>query len=166
MSSDKVLVSSTQIAMSVGAVTGCLMLLSTILPLAQVLGICVFTGGIYYGVRLFRNRSGEFNYGQLFWTGLQTAFFTSVIMAFVVYVMAKVIEPSILTAYMEAIEKMLQASELPATIAEQTMQQARELISPVFLAFAVVFTYTLIGAIAALICSLILNKPNLQPNTR
>jgi hypothetical protein len=115
---------------------------------------------------LFRIRAEEFNYGQLFWTGLQTAFFTSIIMAFVVYVTAKVLNPSILTAYTEAIEKMLQASELPAEIAARTMEQARELISPVFLAFAVICTYTLLGAIAALICALILNKPNPQPTTR
>ncbi|GHT22467.1 hypothetical protein FACS189430_04280 [Bacteroidia bacterium] len=165
MSSEKVMVSSTQTAMSVGAATGCLMLLSSVLPLAQLLGICVFTGGVYYGVRLFRNRSEAFSYGQLFWAGLQTAFFTSVIMAFVVFVTAKVINPAILTAYVEAIEKMLHASELPTALAAQTMEQARELISPVFLAFAVVCTYTLLGAIAALICSLILNRSNLQPDT-
>ncbi|MDR2848136.1 MAG: DUF4199 domain-containing protein [Bacteroidales bacterium] len=165
MSAEKV-VSSTQIAMSVGAVTGCLMLISGVLPFAQIVGICVFTGGVYYGVRLFRNRSEEFNYGQLFWTGLQTAFFTSIIMAFVVYLMAKVLDPSLLTTYMDAVEKMLQSSELPAEITARTIEQAREMISPVFLAFAVVCTYTMLGAIAALICSLILNKPNFQPNAQ
>ncbi|MDR0713674.1 MAG: DUF4199 domain-containing protein [Bacteroidales bacterium] len=149
-------------AMTAGAVTGCLMLFSSLLPFAQIISLCVFCGGIYYGTGLYRKHLGSVHFGRLFGGGVLTAFFSSVIIAFAVYILVKAVNPSLLGKYLTAAEQMLKSSELPGETVSRTMEQFRYLISPGFLSFAVIISYTLTGVLAALICSLFhvrLNAP-------
>jgi hypothetical protein len=140
--------------MTAGAVTGCLMLFSSRLPFAQIINLCVFCGGIYYGIRIYRNDSKSNHYGQLFWAGVQTAFFSSVIIAFAVYIVVKAVNPSILGTYLSVAEQLLNSSEIPKEMVSQTMERFRDILSPEFLSFAFIITYTLMGVFAASICAI------------
>jgi hypothetical protein len=158
-------VSSLRLAMTAGAITGCLMLFSSMLPFAQVINLCVFCGGIYYGIRIYRNNSKSNHYGLLFWAGVRTAFFSSVIIAFAVYVMAKAVNPSVLEAYLTAAEQMLTSSELPKPTVSLTMERFRDIFTPEFLSLIVVMTYTFIGVLAALICALFHVQSDVAPHS-
>ncbi len=161
-------ISSTRIAMTVGAVTAVLMLVIPMLPglnrLAQLISLAVFAGGIYYGMKQFRIvTGGSISYMKAFVVGIQIAFYTSVVLAFITYMMAKIIDPSIIDTYLNAIEQTLQSMNMPSGIADTHMQQMRELISPGFLAFATIFSYCLVGVVIASICGLFFKNTG-QPN--
>jgi uncharacterized protein involved in cysteine biosynthesis len=150
-------VSSTRISMTAGAVIGLLMVL---IQVNLLINLLVFTGGIYYTVRLYRKkRAGDVVYSQLLTTGIQTAFFTSVILAFVIYLVAKVIDPSVMAVFVDMIEQTLRSSETPSEILSVSMEQIREQISPELLAVATIIQYTLIGSVIAAICGFILRNP-------
>lgn len=150
--------------MTVGAIVGLLVVVIPMLPVlnnwAQLISLGVFIGGIYYGMKRFRDGQDDYiGYGKLFITGMQIAFFASIILAFITYVTAKVIDPSLMDIYLETIEKTLQSSKMPPGIIDNNMQEMRNMISPVFLAFATIFSYTLVGIFIASICGLVLKNP-------
>lgn len=150
-------VSSVHTAMTAGAVAGAMMVAVSLMPFlnqwGQLIQWIVFTGGIYYGMKRFREKCGGYvGYAKAANAGMQVAFFISFILAFFIYLMAKVVDPSIITAYLDATGQMLQAMNIPSGIIETNMQQMREMLSPVTLAFATLMAYSLAGGIIAFFC--------------
>ena len=139
------------------------MLVVPVLPflsnLGQLIGFGIFVGGIYYSMKQFRVECGESaDYGKIVFAGIQTAFFSSLILAFAMYAIIKVIDPSIIGAYLEMAEKMLLSTETPQGIVEDSMQKMREMISPGFIAFAAIFSYCFLGVVVSCVCGLFLRN--------
>ena len=153
-------VSPTRTAMTIGAGTAALMLLVSATGL-QILGWIAFTGGIYYGMKRFRKESGGYiSYLKALLTGVETAFFASVILAFVSYV-AATMEPSLIETSLDNMEQQLSAFGIPSELAEIAVQHWREILTPVVVAVISIFTYTAIGCVLALVCALFVR--NEQP---
>ena len=155
-------VTPTRIAMNMGAVTAALMLVVLVFGL-QILGWLVFVGGIYYGMSRFRKEAGgSISYIKALYAGIQTAFFTSVILAFAGY-MTTTLDTSLIVAMLDAVEQQLLASEVPSGLVETAMQQWRGVFSPVIFAIMIVFAYSATGVFAGMICALFVWK---EPSRR
>ena len=145
-------VSPTRTAMTIGAVTAASMLIVFAVGL-QVLGWLVFVGGVYVGMKRYRKEAGDsISYFKALSTGSQTAFFTSVILAFFSYVSATM-DPSLIDATLDAMEQQLKMSNVPSGLAEMAMQQWRETLSPLILAVATIFMCTAIGCLISVVCA-------------
>jgi len=143
-------VSPTRTAMTVGAVTAVLMLMVSTFGW-QMAGWLMFLGGIYWGIRRFKNECG----GMITWfralnAGLQTAFFASLILAFFAY-MATKLEPSLITSMLDMVEQQLKTSGFPEGLTEIAMQQWRAIFSPIVFAVIIIFMYSAIGCFASMI---------------
>jgi len=150
-------VSPTRTAMTVGAVTGALMLAVLAMGL-QILGWLVFVGGIYYGMIRFRRETGGcISYLKALYAGVQTAFFTSVILAFAGYV-STTLDASLIVAMLEMVEQRLLASGVPPRLADIAMQQWREIFSPAVFAVIIIFTYSTTGGFVGMLCALFAYK--------
>ncbi|MDR1172780.1 MAG: DUF4199 domain-containing protein [Bacteroidales bacterium] len=145
-------VSPTRTAMTIGAITAALMLLVFATGL-QIIGWLVFAGGIYCGMKRFRTETGGcISYFKALFTGLQTAFFASVILAFAGYVTATM-EPALIGATLDMMEQQLQTSGVPSGLAETVMQQWREILSPTVLGVITIFMCSATGCIVAVVCA-------------
>jgi len=139
--------------MTIGAVTGALMLAVLAFGL-QIMGWLVFVGGIYYGmIRFRRETGGSISYFRALYAGFQTAFFTSVILAFASYV-STTLDTSLIVAILEIAEQRLLASGVPSGLVDTTMQQWREILSPMAFAVIIIFTYSTTGGFAGMLCAL------------
>jgi hypothetical protein len=156
-------VSPTRTAMTVGAVTAALMLVVLTFGL-QILGWIVFAGGIYYGMKRFRKEAGgRIGYFGALNTGIQTAFFASLICAFFIYLSAT-LEPSLIDQMLDAAEQRLQTSGVSTVLIENATQQLRAALSPVVLAAVTVLMYSAIGCIVGAVCAIFMQ--NEQPRVR
>jgi len=155
-SSEDLPVSPTRTAMTIGAVTAALMLVVSVLGW-QLAGWLMFLGGIYWGMRRFKNeRGGTITWISAWIAGLQTAFFASIILAFFAYMTTK-LEPSLITAILDMMEQQLKTSGFPEGLTEMAMQQWRELFSPIVFAVIIIFLYSAIGCFASMIYALFVN---------
>ena len=146
-------VSPTRTAMTIGAVTGALMLAVLAFGL-QILGWLVFVGGIYYGMIRFRKETGgSISYFRALYAGIQTAFFTSVILAFAGY-LTTTFDSSLIVAMLEMLEQRLLASGVPSGLVDTTMQQWREIFSAMMFAVIIIFTYSATGGFVCMVCAL------------
>ncbi len=163
-------VSPTRTAGTIGAITAFLMLIVPMLPglnrMAQAVTWAVFIGGIYYGMKYFREKTGgQITYSKISKVGALVAFFASVIPAFVLYMTAK-LNPAIMDEFIAAANRVLQSTNMSAAEVDLGMKQMNEMMSPVFLAFSVILSYSLLGAIAACILGLFMKnagQPDKQP---
>jgi small-conductance mechanosensitive channel len=154
--------SPTRIAMTVGAVTAALMLVVSMVM--QILGWVVFVGGIYYGMKRFRKETGGcISYFRALSAGVQTAFFTSVICAFFMY-MSATLEPSLIHTTIDAMEQQLKTYDIPAALVENTTQQMRAVLSPVVLAVFAIFTYSARGCFAGIVCAFFVQQDQPREN--
>ena len=143
-------VSPTRTAMTVGAFTAALMLVVSTFGW-QIVGWLIFLGGIYWGMRRFKNENDGIITWFMAWNaGLQTAFFASTILAFVAYMSTK-FEPSLISDLLDVVEQQLKSSGIPEGLTESAMQQWREILTPVVFAVIIIFMYSAIGCFASII---------------
>ena len=143
-------VSSTRIAMSVGAVTAALMLVVSAFGW-QVVNWIVFLAGIYWGMKRFKNElGGIIVYFRALSAGFQTAFFASLIMAFFSYVSAT-LEPSLIDATLATVEQQLKTYSVSSALVEESVQQWREMLSPMVIAAITIFSYSTIGGLLSIV---------------
>jgi len=146
-------VSPTRTAMTVGAFTAALMLIVSAVGW-QIVGWLVFLGGIYWGMKRFKTeRGGIITWFRAMNAGFQTAFFASVIMAFVGYMTTK-LDPSLITEMLNMVEMQLKTSGIPEGLIESAMRQWREILSPVVFAVIIIFMYSALGCIASAVYAL------------
>ena len=150
-------VSPMRIAMNIGALTAVLMLGTAALGW-QIMGWIVFAGGVYYGMKCFRRETGGYiSYGGAVNAGFQTAFFASLIMAFVGYV-TTTIEPSSVNLMFDVAEQRLKTSGFQAGLVDVAMNKWREMFSPLLFAVIIIFTYSAIGGVASIISASFVRK--------
>ena len=143
-------VSPTRTAMTVGAFTAALMLVVSAFGW-QIVGWLVFLGGIYWGMKRFKNeRGGIITWFRVWNAGIQTAFFASIILAFVGYMTTK-LEPSLIAEMLDTVELQLKSSGIPEGLTEMAMQQWREILSPVVFGVIIIFMYSAMGCLASII---------------
>jgi hypothetical protein len=156
-------VSPTRTAMTIGAITAALMLLIFATGL-QIIGWLVFAGGMYYGMKRFRKEAGGYiSYFRALFAGVQTAFFASIILAFIHYVTATM-EPALIDTMLDMMDQQLKAPGVPSGLAEMTMQWWREILSPAVLGVITIFMCTATGSIVAIVCAFFIR--NDQPVAR
>jgi hypothetical protein len=138
--------------MTAGAVVALLMLAVFAMGW-QIMGWMIFAGGVYCGMKRFcREAGGSVGYFRALFAGVQTAFFASLILAFVGYVTARM-EPSVIDATLDAMERQLKESGAPSGLADAVMQQWREILSPVVLAVITVVMCSAAGSVTAAACA-------------
>ena len=146
-------VSPTRIAMNTGAITAALMLGASFVGWQRV-GWVIFGVGIFYGMKLYRNEiGGAIGYGRALQAGVQTAFFMSLVLSFVVY-MSAFFDPSVIGKTLEAMEERLIASEIPAA----AMEQMKETMTPIMLAAFSIVAYCILGGFISLVFAFFVKK--------
>ena len=154
-------VSPTRTAMTIGAVSAASMLMVFAVGL-QILGWIVFVGGVYFGMKRYRKETGDsISYFKALNAGIQTAFFASVILAFVSYV-SSTMDPSLIDATLDSMEQQLKLSNVPSGLAEMVVQQWRETLSPVILAVATIFMCSAIGCLISVVCAFFIQNDQLR----
>ena len=152
-SSPEIRISPMRGAMTIGAATAGVMLVFSAFHLPTI-GWLVFFGGIFFGMRTYRKvLDGIIIYSRALNVGFQTAFFTSLIVAFFVY-MSATIDSSLIAALIVAMEEQLKTSNMPSELTEAVVKQAHETLTPVVLATITIFMYTVIGGIASIILAI------------
>ena len=137
-------------AMTIGAVTAGAMLVVGLFKL-QILGWLVFIGGIYYSMIIYRKvLGGIIVYTKALNIGIQTAFFASLILAFVAYMNAT-LEPSSFLEIIDAAEEQMKTSTMQSKLDENIVQRWREILTPTVFGVIIIFMYSMIGGLAALI---------------
>ncbi len=153
-------ISSVQIGMTFGAITGGLMigvpaLLSFLPALAQAGELAVYMFGIYYAIRRYqRGFLEKINFLQAMKVGMLTVLFTSIIVAFYSYIMVTM-DPSNLDAYTSLFETSLKSMNLPSEQASSMVDQLKQLMSPAFFALIMWLSNCFLGSILACICSIL-----------
>lgn len=153
--------------MTIGAITAALMMILPMLPvlaqLAVVLNLTVFVGGVYYGMKRFRSEvGGSIGYLKIAFAGIQTAFFASLILAFVNYVMTKAIDPSSIDLYQAAVEQRLKTSGLPSEVEASYTQMMSEMLTPGFISCVIIMMYTAMGTALALIAGVFMRDDKIS----
>ena len=155
--STDLVVSPTRTAMNVGAIIAALMLVVNAIGW-QILGWIVFIGGIYYGMKSFRKASeGYISYFGALNAGIQSAFFASLILAFVGYVTAK-LEPATIDATLDMMEQQLKSYDLPVGLAETAIRQWREMLTPVVLGLITILMFSAAGCMVSIVCAFFVRK--------
>lgn len=145
--------------MTCGAVVAALMLVGFATGWGLI-GWMFFVGGIYYGMKRFRNEAGgNINYVKALYTGTQTAFFTSLILAFAGYV-TTTLDPTIIPAILDMMAQRLRAASVPQAIAEAVVQQWREILSPLVISMLGVCAYTIAGFVIAAVAAAFVQNSN------
>jgi len=143
-------ISPTRGAMTVGAAIAALMLVVSVVGW-QIVGWLVFVGGIFFGMRIYKRvHGGIIVYSGALNIGCQTAFFASLIMAFVGYV-STTFEPSLITSMLDVAELQMKASGFPERLVETAVQQWREILTPMVLGVMIIFMYSIVGCLASII---------------
>ena len=142
-------ISPTRGAMTIGALTAGIMLIVSMINV-PVLGWLAFFGGIYFGMRTYKNvLGGIIIYSRALNVGFQTAFFASILLAFFAYV-AVTFEPSLMNQMFEVAEQQMIKSGFPSELIDAVIQQWREIFSPLLLAMIMIFMYTAIGGLVSM----------------
>jgi len=146
-------ISPTRGAMTIGAFTAGIMLVVSLFNLS-VLTWLVFVGGIFFSMRTYKRVfDGNITYSRTLNVGFQTAFFASLIMAFFIYV-TTTFQPSLINTMFEIAEERLKTSGVPSELVDTSVQQWREIFSPLMFAVATIFMYSAIGGLASIMCAL------------
>jgi len=152
-------ISPTKGAMSVGAVAAGLMILVGIFNV-PILGWLIFFGGIYLGMRTYRKvLDGMIPYSKALSVGFQTAFFTSLILAFFAY-MSTTLDTSLIPAMLEAAEARLKSVGLQPSFAEFIVQGWREMLSPMILGGIMIIMYSAVGGFISMILAIFVGNAN------
>jgi len=143
-------ISPTRGAMTVGAATAALMLVVSLVGW-QIAGWIVFVGGIFYGMRIYKRvLGGIIVYSKSLNVGCQTAFFASLIMAFVGYV-STTFEPSLITSMLDVAEQQMKTSGFPEGLVDAAVQQWRGILTPMVFGVMIIFMYSTVGCFASII---------------
>jgi len=149
----KLRISPTRGAMTIGAFTAGVMLVVRIFN-APVLEWLIFVGGIYFGMRTYKNvLGGIIIFSRALNVGFQTAFFASLILAFFAYA-TTTFEPSLMNTMFEYAEQQLKASDFPPALVDTAVQRLREFFSPLTFAIVTIFAFSAIGGLVSIVCAL------------
>ncbi len=132
-------------------------------PLGTVLSYAIMLGGVVVVVRSRRDQDlgGFIKYGQALGLGTLSIFIASLLLGVYVYIFYKFIDPAAINTIMVAAEnKILDGNpNISDDELEMVLNLSRNLMSPGFLSFSILFNYTFLGFVMSLIVSIFMKKP-------
>lgn len=128
----------------------------------QWIGYGLTIGIISWGTISFRDKhnDGFISYGKAFSSCLQIAFFSSIILAFFIYLYLSFIDQSLIDQILEKAEEDMMNKKLPDDQIEEAMKMTRMFTTPIMMAFFTIIINTFMGAIFGLITASFLKRDN------
>lgn len=163
--------SISRIAMTYGAYVGSALILITLIfaltsslfnSNLQFLNYIIIIIGIYYSTKKYRDEylNGYISYSRAFGFGTLTIFYSSLLLAFFVYILYKVISPELIGKYITILEEQFLQTGMEEERVESLTALYRNFMTPFVLAISEIFGKTLLGFIFSLLISLVLKKEN------
>jgi hypothetical protein len=154
-------------AMTYGLITGVALVIYTLLlymtgnyieknAFLGILQWLILAGGIYYGIKTYRDQyaEGYITYGRSLGLGVLISVFVGVIMGLFTYLLYVVIDPELLERSMKiAQEEMLNAG-MPESQVEAATKMQRTFNSPIIMLFSSVLSFAFVGTIISLVVSI------------
>lgn len=116
----------------------------------------------FWGTKIFRDRynDGFISYGRAFVSCLQIVFFSSIILAFFMYVYLTFVDDSLIQKILEKAEEQMLNDKVPDEQIEQAMSITRKMTTPITIAFITILTQTFMGTLFGLITAIFLKRDN------
>ncbi|HRG59490.1 MAG TPA: DUF4199 domain-containing protein [Bacteroidia bacterium] len=162
---------NTKNAMNFGAILGIsLCIVSAIFmslglnssTIQQWIGYLLTIGIISWGTITFRDKynDGFINYGKAFTSCLLITFYSSIILAFFMYIYLTFVDQSLIDKILEKAEEEMMNKKLPDDQIEEAMKMTRMFTTPIIMAFFTIIINTFMGAIFGLITAAFLKRDN------
>lgn len=158
-------------AMTFGLITGIILVIYTLLlymtdnyiSKSTFLGILqwiIFTGGLYYGIKHYRDQfsGGYITYGRSLGLGVLISVFVGVILGIFTYLLYAVIDPELMEKSMKLAQEEMLKSGMSEERVEAATKMQRTFNSPTMMLFSSVFSFALIGTIISLVVSIFTKK--------
>ncbi|MEQ1734375.1 MAG: DUF4199 domain-containing protein [Bacteroidia bacterium] len=126
----------------------------------QLLSWLALGAGIYMGIQKQRDQlqNGFISFSDAAFSGLQIAFFASILLGFFMYVYLKYIDASALEKMLDVQEQLLLQKDMPTVDIKNNMDVMRKVISPELLGIGAVLAFTFIGGIMGLLVAALIKK--------
>lgn len=154
-------------AMTFGLITGILLVIYTLLLYITdnyvskntILGLLqwvILTGGLYYGIKTYRDQHSEgyITYGRSLGLGVLISVFVGVIIGIFTYLLYTAIDPELLEKTMRVAEEEMLKTGMSEEQVETATEMQRTFTSPTIMLFSSVFSFAFIGTIISLIISI------------
>lgn len=121
---------------------------------------------IYFGTKSFRDKhnDGFISFGSALSSGVLISFFSSVILAFFLYLYLTLIDGSMIEKSLEMAEQKMITDGMPDEQIEMGLKYARMFTTPLMMAIITIMWNTFMGLIFALLTSAFLKKENTDFN--
>jgi len=128
----------------------------------QWIGYLLTIGIISWGTISYRDKhnDGFINYGKAFMSCLLITFFSSIILAFFMYLYLSFIDQSLIDKILEKAEEEMMNKKMPDDQIEDAMKMTRMFTTPIVMAFFTIIINTFMGAIFGLITAAFLKRDN------
>ena len=128
----------------------------------QWIGYVLTIGIISYGTISFRDKHNEgfITYTKAFTSCLLITFYSSIILAFFMYIYLSFIDQSLIDQILEKAEEEMMNKKLPDDQIEDAMKMTRMFTTPIVMAIFTIIINTFMGAIFGLITAAFLKRDN------
>jgi len=128
----------------------------------QWIGYLLTIGIISWGTISYRDKhnDGFINYGKAFMSCLLITFFSSIILAFFMYLYLSFIDQSLIDKILEKAEEEMMNKKMLDDQIEDAMKMTRMFTTPIVMAFFTIIINTFMGAIFGLITAAFLKRDN------
>jgi hypothetical protein len=125
----------------------------------QILSFIAITAGIQLGTTRFRDNmnGGAISYGKALGTGTLIAFWASLISGFFMYLLYSIIDPTLLTQYLDLMRAQLE-EQIAADQVSSLIHFYEKLITPFIMALGEIIGKTLLGFIISLLLSIFIKR--------
>jgi hypothetical protein len=168
---NKTKMTNTKNAMNFGAILGislCIVsavfmsLSSESSSINQWIGYLLTIGIMSWGTLSFRDKYNEgfISYGKAFSSCFQIAFFSSVILAFFMYIYLTFVDQTFIDKIIEKAEEEMMNKKMPDDQIEEAIKYTRMFTTPIVMAFFTIIVNSFMGAIFGLITAFFLKRDN------
>jgi NADH:ubiquinone oxidoreductase subunit 6 (subunit J) len=128
----------------------------------QWIGYILTIGVISWGTISFRDKynDGFISYSKAFTSCLLITFFSSIILAFFMYLYLSFIDQSLIDQVLEKAEEDMLNRKMPDDQIEEAMKMTRMLTTPILMGFFTIIVNSFMGAIFGLITAAFLKRDN------
>ncbi len=162
------------LAMSYGLYMGLAQILNFVIfyvmgtPFSSAAGLisyAILIAGISLSMRAYRDHHAEegVTYGRALGLGTLQSLFSSLILAFFIFVLVKLIDKTLMEKLLTFLEEQYLRSGMAETQVDAMMTLIRKMFTPLVYAFGQVFGVTFMGFIFSLILSIFFQKKSTDP---
>lgn len=128
----------------------------------QWIGYVLTIGIISWGTISFRDKhnDGFISYSKAFTSCLLITFFSSIILAFFMYLYLTFIDQTLIDQILEKAEEEMMKKKMPDDQVEEAMKMTRMFTTPILMAFFTIIINSFMGAIFGLITAAFLKRDN------